>query len=187
MIEIPLTQGQVAYIDDCDADLTEFKWYAHWESNSYYARRTAGIWPNQKIEYLHRIILERKLGRKLVKGEKTDHIKPNSTLLNTRENLRIASVSQNGINRNRQINNTSGYKGVCYHKQANKWQAQIMVNGNNRYLSFFPCTEGGLQEAARERDRAAVYFFGEFASLNFPEEWQLRIQEIQTNQYRWMS
>src|ERR1044071_2910394 len=36
-------------------------------------------------------------------------------------NLRDATYSQNGQNKRKQSNNTSGYKGVTYHKAAGKW------------------------------------------------------------------
>lgn len=39
------------------------------------------------------------------------------------ENLRPATVKQNSQNRSKQINNTSGYKGVYLHKASKKWVA----------------------------------------------------------------
>ena len=54
-------------------------------------------------------------------------------------NLREATHSQNNANRRTQINNTAGLKGVGWHKKAQKWQAQIMVNNKQIYLGCFDC------------------------------------------------
>lgn len=45
-------------------------------------------------------------------------------------------------------NNTSGIKGVSYHKKSGKWRAQIKVQGKNYYLGLFE--EIGDAEAARK-------------------------------------
>src|SRR5262245_9443339 len=44
-------------------------------------------------------------------------------------NLRDADKARNGWNRPATIQNKSGYKGVCWHKKAGKWAAQIQVRG----------------------------------------------------------
>ena len=49
--------------------------------------------------------------------------------------------------RNQRIpkNNTSGYKGVCYNKNNNKYKAQIKVNNKSIYLGYFQtAVEGGV-------------------------------------------
>lgn len=53
------------------------------------------------------------------------------------ENIRPATSQQNVLNAKRASNNTSGYKGVSWHKKAGKWSAQICLNGRNRYLGLF--------------------------------------------------
>jgi hypothetical protein len=45
-------------------------------------------------------------------------------------NLRPATVSENGQNRTA--------KGVTFHKQTRKWQAQIRVDGKHIYIGLFP-------------------------------------------------
>lgn len=77
-------------------------------------------------------------------------------------NLRIATRSQNNGNTRLPSHNTSGYKGVSFYKQTNRWQAYIKKDGQRYHLGFFATAE----EAAAAYDRAAVEFFGEFAKTN---------------------
>lgn len=163
MIEIPLTRGQVAIVDDEDADLAELTWNASCCDGKYYAahktpmvRRRPG-----RTELLHRLILARALGRELKKGELCDHIDRNP-LNNTRSNLRVASFSENSRNRAATKRNTSGYKGVSWHKGCKRWQAGIHINGKFFFLGNFDTRA----EAARAYDTAAKELFGEFAALN---------------------
>ena len=48
---------------------------------------------------------------------------------NSPENLREASVSQNMFNTKINTKNTSGFKGVHFNKQKQKWQAKLLVRG----------------------------------------------------------
>lgn len=76
-------------------------------------------------------------------------------------NLREATGSQNQANKRRQINNTSGYKGVTYHRDCARWQAQIMVHGRMRYLGLYDTRE----EAFAVRCSASRRYHGDFANL----------------------
>jgi hypothetical protein len=60
-----------------------------------------------------------------------------------RSNLRIAergaldNMQNQGVN----ANNTSGYRGVIWHKQARKWRAEAKLNGRTNYLGLYDTPE----------------------------------------------
>lgn len=56
-------------------------------------------------------------------------------------NLRPATRSQNLMNRRMHSNNTSGLKGVYWHKGAKKWKAQCRANGKHYHLGLFENAE----------------------------------------------
>lgn len=78
------------------------------------------------------------------------------------ENLRNATHTQNCRNRRKNINNTTGYKGVGYRQDMNKYQAAIRVNRKAIHLGYFTDSK----EAAAAYNDAAIKYFGEFARLN---------------------
>lgn len=79
------------------------------------------------------------------------------------ENLRIATYSQNNANKHKTKNpKSSKYKGVYYSKARNCWIAEIKINSKTDYLGGFK-TEIG---AAKEYNKFAIKYFGEFACLN---------------------
>lgn len=162
MIELTLSQGQTALIDDCDVELADLKWSAKWyeKQQTFYAMRNIRQ-PRRKTLYLHRKVMERTLGRELETYEHVDH-KNHNTLDNRRENLRLAVGGQNGANRKTSKNNTSGYKGVTWNKSKNKWKAQIKVDYKNKNLGSYLTAK----DAAIAYNKAAVESFGEFALLN---------------------
>lgn len=86
-------------------------------------------------------------------------------LNNTRNNLRLATYSQNRVNRELRSNNKSGFKGVCWNKSRENWEVTIQINGKHRHIGYYDTPE----EAARVYDEAAIKYHGEFARLNFPD------------------
>lgn len=164
-VEIPLSSkkypGLVALIDDEDAEMVSaYKWYP--------------VFPNKHIKipyamasitrqdgsrsglYMHRLIMPD------VEGQ-VDHVDRNA-LNNTRANLRAATASQNSANRGLSPRNKSGYIGVD-HRYGNRWRSMARIDGNYCHLGTFDTAK----EAAIVRDTVARIFFGEFASLNFPD------------------
>ena len=92
---IELTRSKHAIIDVSDADLAGRSWHAvpgHHPIGNYtfYAARRKG---NKRVT-LHRVILERILGRHLREAEECDHIDGNG-LNNRRYNLRLVDHRRN--------------------------------------------------------------------------------------------
>jgi len=79
---------------------------------------------------------------------------------NAINNLRPATLSQNGGNMRRHRDNVSGFKGACFEKRSRKWRGTIVINGKQRHLGLFATAE----EAHAAYVRAAIETFGEFAS-----------------------
>ena len=97
MKKIPLTQGQVALVDDADYEwLSRWKWCAMWcsSTDSFYAVRHIRL-PNGKWTTLrmHRAILGLERGD----SRQVDH-ENHDTLDERRENLRIVTHQENQWN-----------------------------------------------------------------------------------------
>jgi hypothetical protein len=158
MKEIPLTHGQVAMVDDADYDwLMQWDWKAQYANNTHgwYAVRYDCSLGECAVVRMHRVILGAK------KSEFVDHIHHNG-LDNRRTEIRLCTFNQNGHNRRMYLNNTTGFKGVSYEKQRDKYRARLQVNGKmvsiGRYLT--------PELAAAAYDAAAIKYFGEFALTN---------------------
>lgn len=162
--QISLTGGYSTVVDNEDFDLARLRWHvlviAH--KNTVYAlRHTERIAGVRFTQYLHRVILSRKLRRELLRQEHVDHINGDG-LDNRRGNLRLATPSQNAFNAPKGKRNSSGFRGVYFHNRAAKWAAQIRVDGQNHYLGLFDTPESAYSaycDAARK-------FRGEFAHFD---------------------
>lgn len=99
--------------------------------------------------------------RMILTAEIIDHIDGNP-LNNRKSNLRVATTSQNGCNRDKMSNNKSGYKGVCWHKKSQRFRATICINQNRMHIGQFRTA----LEAARAYNERAKELHGEFARLN---------------------
>ncbi len=79
-----------------------------------------------------------------------DHIEGiNIPFFNKFSNLR--DTNRNNWNRVDNKNNTSGFRGVSFHKPTGKWRARIKVNGINKHLGYFNTPEeaSAAYEAAK--------------------------------------
>ena len=152
MKQIPLTQGQVALVDDADYDwLNESKWCAVKDRNgNFYATRG--------YIQMHRQILGLGYGDKR-QGDHQNH----NTVDNRRSNVRICTNQQNAMNRKKRQNTSSKFKGVTWNKYHKKWYAAIRIDGKKKHLGCFVTEE----LAALAYDKAAIREYGEFSHLNF--------------------
>lgn len=97
-----------------------------------------------------------------LKFKYVDHKDRNKTN-NQRDNLRIATSSQNNCNvAKRKGSIYSDYKGVSYKRDLHKWFAQIQKHKQKYHIGYFE-TE---IEAALAYNRWAMILHGEFAYLN---------------------
>jgi hypothetical protein len=74
-------------------------------------------------------------------------------------NIREATKSENMRNITRIKSNTSGHKGVSFHRQTAKWKASIKVDGVQYHLGLFSTVE----DAAHAYAKAAQKLHGVFA------------------------
>ena len=88
-----------------------------------------------------------------------DHI-DRDRLNNDYRNLRWATYLENNRNKSKQSNNTSGYIGVCWKKQLNKWQVQIQVNGKSLHIGLYD----DIEDAKRARAAKVELYFGEYGN-----------------------
>ena len=157
-----------AMVDDEDyPKLIGFNYHIFPDDNNLYARRH--IYNNGKkigSSYMHYDITG--------KNGMDHHDKYG--LNNQKYNLRDGSASQNAMNKRKAKNCSSKYKGVHLRKQKHKrkdgviviytsWAVGIKKDGVQLFLGQYQNEE----EAGWHYDIAALYFFGEFASFNFPE------------------
>ena len=159
-VEIPLTKGKVALLDDADADLvSSYKWHALPGRSTWYATTTIKVEGKYKGLYMHRLIMGQPLGLEV------DHIDRDG-LNNRRDNLRLATHMQNQVNCRVRVDNTSGYRGVHWSKRAKKWMAQTEHLGKSTH---FGCFDNPI-DAARAYDRGMRAIHGPHCHSNFPEE-----------------
>jgi len=126
------------------------------------AKSTQGLWYvrtmiDRKIISIHSIIMAGLLSS----GLEVDH-KDHNTFDNRKQNLRVCTRSQNMMNKEITKNNTSGFKGVSFNKDTQRWMACLRKADKFIYLGL----HNTATEAARIYNDAAVEYFGEFACLN---------------------
>lgn len=150
---IPLTQGYTATIDAADVPLVEgYNWTAYVRPNgAVHVFRKATIEGKLRNVWLHRVIAQ------TPDGLDTDHVDGDG-LNNVRTNLRFATRSQNNRNQRRHDRNTSGHKGVSWHKKDKRWRACIHVNNRYIHLGHFV----NIEDAVAAYENASAELHGEF-------------------------
>jgi hypothetical protein len=157
--------NKIFIIDDADMELvSRYKWCLSIgrDGQRFYMRAYGK--GKTKIWY-HRLIMG-----VTDSNIQVDHINRN-TLDNRKNNLRICpNGAANAINRPKQKNNTTGYKGVFQRKEKHYktpiYRAAIRFQQRLLHLGHFKSPI----DAAKAYDQKAKELFGEFAYLNFPED-----------------
>jgi hypothetical protein len=158
---IAMTERRFSIVDPQDFYwLNNFDWCAKTCFGHTYAIRFVDTPKRGSVMLsMHREIM------KAPAGLLVDH-RNGDTLDNRRDNLRLATHSQNQANKGKtSINTSSRFIGVHFRKRSGRWAATIRNEGKKVWLGSYK----DEKEAARAYDEAAKKFHREFARLNFPE------------------
>lgn len=140
-------------ISDEDYELViPFRWYVCRLGNIFYAVSS---------HYGRSIKMHRLIRGVTDENVLIDHINGDG-LDNTRENLRIATKSENGRNARKRSSCSSNYKGVYFCKIKKKWAAQIHDSKKKIFLGYHSLEV----DAAMAYDKQAKLLFSTFARLN---------------------
>lgn len=160
MKTIPLTQGQVALVDDGDYEsLSKWKWCFSKKPKGRmkgYAVRWNPL--KRRNSFMHREILDPGDGKEI------DHVNGNG-LDNQRCNLRKCSRLENMRNQRKKVSHRNGvpcssrFKGVHWQSAIKKWRAQIYMKGKKYHLGDFKSE----LDAAEQYNIAAQLLFDKFA------------------------
>lgn len=134
MKQIILTQGKFALVDDDDFErLSQFKWWAHKQPNTFYAGRMITLENGKRISFM----MHHAVFGKAPLGMEVDHIDGNG-LNNQKSNLRFVTRRQNMQNAvNHRVKRTSRYPGVSFDVRRRKWKAYIKINGVHKDIGRF--------------------------------------------------
>ena len=133
------------------------RWVGLTNSNGYLIVRING-----KMKGVHRVIYEKFKGPIPEKMD-IDHINHDKTNNNI-DNLDVKCRRDNTSRRRITKTNTSGFIGVYFDKNANKYRASIMINGKRKHLGLFDKSI----DAAIFRDQFVLDNKFIHYSLNFP-------------------
>lgn len=116
--------------------------------NGYKAMHIKGVM--FKLHQLVWLYVYGEIPQKPLQLDHIDKVKTNNAI----SNLRVVTASQNQRNTGLNSANTSGYKGVTFQKNRNKWRAFIMLDGINKHLGMFK----DKSEAVLARKEAEIYY-----------------------------
>lgn len=101
------------------------KYMAHWLAWLY----TIGSFPENSLDHINRIRHDNRIC-----------------------NLRPATTKQNNENLGLRSHNTSGHRGVTWHKNAKKWMASVTHNKKQIYLGLFDDVNDAANAAKNKRN-----------------------------------
>lgn len=150
---VTLTKGYEALIDAEDAlRVAGFNWSSQPSGKTVYAHRSEVRGGRSYGVRLHRVLID------APDGMEVDHIDGDG-LNNRKANLRLATHAENCMNRRVPVTNSSGLKGVSWHKGQRQWVAKIKVSGITVHIGSFNCPE----QAHTAYCEAAARMHGKFA------------------------
>lgn len=133
-------------------DYEKVKYYGSWRIDKQgYVRTEFRVNGKRKHIKLHNLVM----GIIPTRNKIVDHISRNKRD-NRKRNLRIVTKQQNALNSKIQSNNTSGIRGVHFHKASKKWQVYIKNNAKRINIGLFE----NFEDAVCERLKAEVKLFG---------------------------
>ena len=91
----------------------------------------------------------------IVQKDLVDHADRNP-FNNKKDNLRAATIQQNATNKSIMNTNKSGFVGVRWNNEINKWTANICVDYRTKYIGSFNC----ITDAVVARLKAEMQYFG---------------------------
>lgn len=141
--------GNEFYFDWEDFDkIKDYCWSEYISEKGYHSLRS-------HIPKSHKVI---KFCQLIVDYDLAEH-KDRNPLNNRKSNLREATVQENCRNRSKSIKNKSGFVGVYFDKERNKWVAYITIDYKQIKLGRFI----NKDDAIKARLKAEIKYFGEFA------------------------
>ena len=145
------SDGNIILIDTEDYDkIKKYCWSI--ATNGYVQSRDYDS--NNSMVLIHRVIMN------APKNKIIDH-KNHNVLDNRKENLRLCNQYNNMANQNLSKANTSGYKGVYWSNEKDKWYVKIGYKNNNIHLGYFD----NIEEAFKTRKKAEEEYFGEYRNI----------------------
>lgn len=134
-----VTFGRLRELLSYNPESGEFKWLSvRGGSRAGYFDRTGYL----RIMIDRRAYLAHRLAWLYMAGKwpahEIDHINCDKSN-NCFANLREATRSENMANIGKQSANSSGLKGVTWHKRDRKWRAQIKIRGEVRHICYSDC------------------------------------------------
>ncbi len=145
---VVLTRGFIALFSVRDLEIVnQSTWSALGKGALIYARRGS----RGRTTFLHRSIMDEPAGMVI------DHANRNP-LDNRRENLRVATQSQNMANSKSYSGLSSPYKGVSWSAKDKKWRAAIRDGGKTKFLGNFNTEEAAYAAYVTAGER----IFGSF-------------------------
>ena len=144
------------YFDLEDYDkIKDYTWYL--DDSGYVRTNIFDFEQNRRSHmFMHNLIMNLQNDNSQI----ADHIGGVATTNDNRKsNLRIVTKSQNNINQRIRKDNTSGFKGISYNKQLDKWRVRIQKDGKRIYIGDY----NSLEEASLARMKAEDKYFGDYS------------------------